>query len=112
MPCWNSSDEVLRYIGPNRSEEVFLDLWAEYQGKALNAYDAANQNVTSSIILWTSTLTNPDRILKYLPSNRYIKKRFKQSDRVFYNTVDMLFKHGSRNPIPFQNSCSNWDINL
>lgn len=73
IPCWNSSEEILNYINSNnRSEEVFLQLWAEYQRKALDAFDLANNNRTSSVILWTSTLTDPKHIELYLPKDRYV----------------------------------------
>ncbi|KAL1493405.1 hypothetical protein ABEB36_011466 [Hypothenemus hampei] len=72
VPCWNSSEEIINYIGSkNRSEEAFLHLWGEFQSKALDAYDVASDS-QKSIILWTSTLTDPKTIEKYLSKNRYV----------------------------------------
>ncbi|XP_050313365.1 chitooligosaccharidolytic beta-N-acetylglucosaminidase [Anthonomus grandis grandis] len=71
-PCWNSTEEIVNYLRGNRSEEAFLNLWAEYQEKALNAFDIANHYKNSSVILWTSSLTDPSHIEQYLPKDRYI----------------------------------------
>ncbi|KAJ8911417.1 hypothetical protein NQ315_005950 [Exocentrus adspersus] len=73
IPCWNSSKEILDYIkGKPTTEETFLDLWGEFQNKSLRAYDAAVGNDKTSIVVWTSHLTDPNVIQKYLPKERYI----------------------------------------
>lgn len=73
IACWNATKEILDYIKDKpRTEETFLDLWGEYQNKSLAAYDAAVGNDKTRIVVWTSHLTEPDVIAKYLPKERYI----------------------------------------
>ncbi|KAL3275102.1 hypothetical protein HHI36_019873 [Cryptolaemus montrouzieri] len=73
IPCWNSTEEILKYIGNKpRSTKTFLDLWSEFQTKALSTYDNAAGHSTSKIILWTSDLTNPEYIEQYLNKSRYV----------------------------------------
>lgn len=55
-----------------RTEKDFLDLWAFFQKRALNNYDIAKGNNKTNVIVWTSHLTNPAYIKKYLPHERYL----------------------------------------
>lgn len=48
----------------------FLDFWSEFQQKATQQFDQQAGNNQSKIILWTSTLTDPNYILNYLDPNR------------------------------------------
>ncbi|KAF7272834.1 hypothetical protein GWI33_014398 [Rhynchophorus ferrugineus] len=72
IPCWNSSSEILKYIGNNRTEERFLDLWAEFQAKALEVFDSVNGGSSASAIVWTSSLTAPGVVENSLPNDRYV----------------------------------------
>lgn len=58
--------------GLGRTTEDFLKLWSEYQGNALEKFDNATGNSKTSVIVWSSYLTEPDVIEKYLPKNRYL----------------------------------------
>lgn len=73
IPCWNSTEEILSYMqskGWGRTIEDFLKLWAEYQEKSLQAYDSLIGNKNTPIILWSSQLTEPEHIEKYLSKDR------------------------------------------
>lgn len=71
IPCWNATTEIINYLGnKSRTEDTFLGLWSEYQQKALNAYDRAVGHQNTSIIVWSSHLTNSSLIQKYLSKNR------------------------------------------
>ncbi|XP_076265275.1 beta-hexosaminidase 2 [Rhynchophorus ferrugineus] len=72
IPCWNSSSEILKYIGNSRTEERFLDLWAEFQAKALEVFDSVNGGSSASAIVWTSSLTAPGVVENSLPNDRYV----------------------------------------
>nr|XP_023013669.1 chitooligosaccharidolytic beta-N-acetylglucosaminidase isoform X1 [Leptinotarsa decemlineata] len=73
IPCWNSTQEIRDYLKDKPlTTETFYDLWAEHQKKALQSFDSAIGHQHSSIVLWTSQLTQPDVIKKYLPKERYI----------------------------------------
>uniref|UniRef100_A0A0V0GD92 beta-N-acetylhexosaminidase n=1 Tax=Triatoma dimidiata TaxID=72491 RepID=A0A0V0GD92_TRIDM len=75
IPCWNSSTEVTDYMttqGIPRTKEGFLTLWADFQKKALEAWDEAVGHNKTKHILWSSQLTEIEHIEKYLDKNRYI----------------------------------------
>lgn len=74
MGCWNNTKEITDYMNTknyNRNTEGFLKLWSEFQSKALKTYDDINDG-KDSVILWSSELTLPENIEKYLPKERYI----------------------------------------
>ncbi|KAK5642308.1 hypothetical protein RI129_008475 [Pyrocoelia pectoralis] len=75
LGCWNSTDEIVNYLaqyGRNRTTEDFLQLWSEYQADALKSYDSVIGHKNTPIIVWSSALTDPNIITRYLPKNRYI----------------------------------------
>lgn len=80
--CWNQTEEIVNYMKEknyDRTTEGFLKLWSEFQEKALSKWDEAT-NGKSSIILWSSELTLPENVEKYLPKNRYIIQTWLPSD--------------------------------
>ncbi|XP_047112583.1 chitooligosaccharidolytic beta-N-acetylglucosaminidase-like [Schistocerca piceifrons] len=73
--CWNSSAEVLEYMSKrrwDRSQDGFLRLWAEFQQAALEALDEARGSSDVPAILWSSHLTRPGNIERFLNSSRYV----------------------------------------
>ncbi|XP_014243323.1 chitooligosaccharidolytic beta-N-acetylglucosaminidase [Cimex lectularius] len=75
LPCWMASDEVLKYMDEHRiprTEDGYMTLWAEFHGKALNAWDRAVGHSHTRPVLWSSQLTSPERITDYLDPKRYI----------------------------------------
>ncbi|GJQ68253.1 hypothetical protein Trydic_g16861 [Trypoxylus dichotomus] len=83
IPCWNASRTILKYMernGKGRSTDDFLWLWARYQEKATTTYINKAKNTDSDMIIWSSALTNPEIIEKYLDSNRYIIQTWVGSD--------------------------------
>lgn len=74
IPCWNTTQEILEYLKEKPlTEETYLDLWGEYQRQALEAYDRAVGHKDTKFLVWTSTLTQPDVIEKYLPKDRLVR---------------------------------------
>lgn len=74
MACWNNTKEITDYMktkGYGLTTKGFLSLWSEFQSKALNAYDSISYD-KDSMILWSSELTLPNDIEKYLSKDRYI----------------------------------------
>lgn len=75
MACWNSTKEIVDYMKTkkyNRDTHGFLQLWSEFQEKALAVWDDITENRNDSIILWSSELTLPENIEEFLPKERYI----------------------------------------
>lgn len=52
-------------------EESYLELWSQFHAKSLSEYDKEAGNYDSDIIVWSSGLTEPDIIEKYLDKRRY-----------------------------------------
>lgn len=74
--CWNSTPEVTNVMesrGMGRSMDDFLQLWANFhneQRKILDGIKGGANNDTT--ILWSSALTNPHLITRYLDKNRFV----------------------------------------
>lgn len=75
MACWNFTAEITDYMKMKkykRDSHGFLQLWSEFQDKALKTWDEVSGGRNDSIILWSSELTAPDVIEEFLPKDRYI----------------------------------------
>lgn len=73
--CWNQTNEITDYMATrnySRTTYGFLQLWSEFQAKALAVWDEISGNKNDSIVLWSSELTSPDKIEQFLPKDRYI----------------------------------------
>jgi len=73
FPCWNSSAEIVDWMatrGQGRTQDDFLQLWADYQSTALRTLDEEVGNSNTPIILWSSHLTEPDIIETFLSKDR------------------------------------------
>ena len=74
FPCWNSSAEIVDWMatrGQGRTQDDFLQLWADYQSTALRTLDEEAGNSNTPIILWSSHLTQPDIIETFLSKDRW-----------------------------------------
>lgn len=72
--CWNSTSEIIDWMKANKkslNEDSYFELWSEFQSKALKTYDNEVGNSKTDIIVWSSGLTNPKIIEKYLDKNRF-----------------------------------------
>ncbi|XP_053681689.1 chitooligosaccharidolytic beta-N-acetylglucosaminidase [Sabethes cyaneus] len=109
--CWNATAEIVDYLrkqGKGREAQDFLDLWGEFQRNVLELWDRARYfQAPSPTVLWSSHLTDPDVIEKYLPKDRYIiqtwvengaelpKKLLKKGYRLIISTKNAwYFDHG------------------
>ncbi|XP_029723474.2 chitooligosaccharidolytic beta-N-acetylglucosaminidase [Aedes albopictus] len=84
--CWNATREVVDYLegqGKSRGEDDFLDLWGEFQANVLRLWDQQRQGLEQlqPTILWSSHLTDPAVIEKYLPKERYVVQTWVESDK-------------------------------
>ncbi|XP_021693811.1 chitooligosaccharidolytic beta-N-acetylglucosaminidase [Aedes aegypti] len=84
--CWNATHEIVEYLaGQNkgRGPDDFLDLWGEFQQNVLELWDRQRQGLEElqSTVLWSSHLTDPVVIEKYLPKERYIVQTWVESDK-------------------------------
>lgn len=104
FPCWNQTEEITDYLQQNGrgvSEADFVRLWSEYQDKILNIWDELKDSRESSVILWTSHLTDPETIETYLDKKRYIIQSWVRSDS---EIPEILLKKGYRMIISTKNA--------
>lgn len=73
LSCWNSTENIVSWMkkkGWGRSEADFMKLWNMFQSQALERLQKHSEKIP--VIMWTSTLTKPEYIEKYLPKDDYI----------------------------------------
>ncbi|CAG0899872.1 unnamed protein product [Cyprideis torosa] len=77
--CWNKTDEetteIINYLEDmqwdRKEQESFIKLWGDvFQKKSFGLLRGLREGITA--IMWTSALTDPVRIEKYLPKEDYI----------------------------------------
>nr|AJO25048.1 beta-N-acetylhexosaminidase [Nilaparvata lugens] len=75
LPCWNSSQEIVDWMQTQslgRTKLDFIKAWAYYQQQLLRVWDAQVGHSKTPIILWSSHLTDPAIIQRYLDKDRYV----------------------------------------
>ncbi|KAL9896426.1 chitooligosaccharidolytic beta-N-acetylglucosaminidase-like isoform 1-T2 [Glossina fuscipes fuscipes] len=73
--CWSDKQSIADWMtGLNWDLENlgFTQLWGNFQMKAMRTVDSVAKNKQVPIILWTSLLTDPAHINRYLNKRRYI----------------------------------------
>ncbi|XP_037893640.1 chitooligosaccharidolytic beta-N-acetylglucosaminidase-like isoform X2 [Glossina fuscipes] len=73
--CWSDKQSIADWMtGLNWDLENlgFTQLWGNFQMKAMRTVDSVAKNKQVPIILWTSLLTDPVHINRYLNKRRYI----------------------------------------
>ncbi|XP_063237810.1 chitooligosaccharidolytic beta-N-acetylglucosaminidase isoform X2 [Bacillus rossius redtenbacheri] len=81
--CWNKSAEVVGWMesrGLGRSQADFLQVWGEFQERALQEFDKAAGHLNNSIVMWSSQLTQPGVIQNYLSKERYVIETWVEAD--------------------------------
>lgn len=89
FPCWNSSEEIveeMKRLGRGVSVEDFLDLWGEFQKRALRMFDSVVGNERTPVVVWSSLMTEPENVAKYLSPNRFVKV-----ESLFYACLCWIF---------------------
>ncbi|XP_058811586.1 chitooligosaccharidolytic beta-N-acetylglucosaminidase [Topomyia yanbarensis] len=103
--CWNATQEIVDYLAKQRKgreQEDFLDLWGEFQSNVLELWDRARfDDAPLSTILWSSHLTDPNVIEKYLSNGRYIIQTWVEGDK---DLPKQLLKKGYRLIISTKNA--------
>uniref|UniRef100_A0A1A9ZNX1 Beta-hexosaminidase n=1 Tax=Glossina pallidipes TaxID=7398 RepID=A0A1A9ZNX1_GLOPL len=75
LTCWKDKSSINDWMTESNwrlDNSDFMHLWGHFQMKAMRTVDAVAKHKQVPIILWTSHLTNPAQINKYLNKNRYI----------------------------------------
>jgi len=87
--CWNSTAEIVEQMhrrGLNTTKDDFLQLWAEFQGKLLKIWDDITKS-SQKVVYWSSELTDPEHIEKYLDKDRYIIQTWVPKDNPITNEL-------------------------
>merc|ERR1712080_69719 len=78
--CWEKEFQIKNWMiaqglesDSSFNNQGYLYLWSVFQEKALKELVKANKGkVSDGVILWTSELTKPDSITKYIDASKYI----------------------------------------
>lgn len=73
--CWNATPEVTSVMesrGMGRRNEDFLQLWAEFHATQARVLNEVKGGRNDSTILWSSALTSPDVIERYLDKTTFV----------------------------------------
>uniref|UniRef100_A0A1A9UTR0 Beta-hexosaminidase n=1 Tax=Glossina austeni TaxID=7395 RepID=A0A1A9UTR0_GLOAU len=92
--CWNSTKSIINWMvgmGWELKTSDFVHLWGHFQMEAMRRVDYVAKQKQVPIILWTSKLTDPAHIEKYLNKKRYFIQIWTRHDDP--QVLDIL-KHG------------------
>lgn len=73
--CWNTTDEITTWMQKNLggvTEKHYLELWGGFLKKSSKKIIEANGNKELPLILWTSKMTAPKYLNKYLDPKKHI----------------------------------------
>ncbi|XP_057323366.1 chitooligosaccharidolytic beta-N-acetylglucosaminidase-like [Microplitis mediator] len=80
--CWNSTPEIttaMQERGMGRTAEDFYQLWSEFHAEQVKLIDEIKEGRIDNVLLWSSALTSPDVIEKYLDKTRFIIQTWVES---------------------------------
>uniref|UniRef100_A0A1A9WD41 Beta-hexosaminidase n=1 Tax=Glossina brevipalpis TaxID=37001 RepID=A0A1A9WD41_9MUSC len=83
LMCWNSTKSITDWMtkmGWQLGVSDFIQLWGHFQTKAMRRVDYVAKQKQVPIILWTSKLTDPAHIDKYLNKDRYFIQIWTRGD--------------------------------
>ncbi|KAF7989910.1 hypothetical protein HCN44_008584 [Aphidius gifuensis] len=89
LPCWNSTEEIVTEMkarGMGTTTDDFFKLWSEFHSKQLGIIDDLKKN-NDSVIIWSSGLTLPDVIDKYLNKSRFVIQTWLESSSTVPNEL-------------------------
>ncbi|XP_034939291.1 chitooligosaccharidolytic beta-N-acetylglucosaminidase isoform X2 [Chelonus insularis] len=102
--CWNTTAEIISALkerGMGREMSDFLQLWGEFHTKQIEILDEIKEGKKDYAILWSSALTAPDEIEKYLDKNRFIIQTWVESSN---ELADELLDRGYKLIISTKNA--------
>lgn len=95
VQCWNTTDEIVDWMRSNNrslTDSAYADLWAEYHGKALRAYDQAAGHADTDVIVWSSGLTDPRTVERRLDKTRYTVQVWSGDGGAIVDLVNLGYK--------------------
>lgn len=93
--CWQSEQKITDWMEQRNisiDEAGFMQLWDHFQSQALERF-RKQRGYDVPIIMWTSTLTKPEYLTKYLPNDTYIIQIWTKGDDP---QIASLLKNGYR----------------
>jgi len=89
--CWNTTKEITDYMmsqGKMRTEKDFMDLWKVFLDKTTEKFVEANNKRQMPLVLWSSHMTFPKYIGKYVDKSKYIIQIWtERSDKTISNLI-------------------------
>ncbi len=96
MNCWNTTSEIISWMekqGKKRTEKDFMDLWKVFLDKTTAKFIEANNNKEKLMMLWTSHMTFPKYLERYLDKSKYIIQVWTgRSDKDIANLINKGFR--------------------
>lgn len=68
------------FRGKNKTTETYLDLWASFHDRAKVQLDAVTGSQKKKIVLWTNSLTESEKVTKYLDPKHFIIQVWTKGD--------------------------------
>eukprot|EP00795_Rhopilema_esculentum_P012281 gene12281-2924_t len=94
--CWNSTEEITKHMedqGKARTEKDFMDLWKVFLDRTTAKFREANKNQDMPLILWSSHMTYPKYIEKYVDKSKYIIQIWSEkSDKTISNLINKGYR--------------------
>ena len=90
IDCWNATPEVTTAMekrGMGRKTEDFLQLWGEFHIAQQKILEEVKGRPDYSTILWTSALTMPGIIERYLNKDKFVIQTWVESDSELPNDL-------------------------
>ncbi|XP_026276517.2 chitooligosaccharidolytic beta-N-acetylglucosaminidase [Frankliniella occidentalis] len=82
--CWNTTESIISWMRQNnasaRTGDDFRKLWDVFQTRALQKLVEANEGKELPVVLWTSGLTAPGKVDRYLDPKKYIIQIWTKGD--------------------------------
>ncbi|KAH0540815.1 chitooligosaccharidolytic beta-N-acetylglucosaminidase [Cotesia glomerata] len=81
--CWNSTPEITAAMqdrGMGKTTDDFFQLWSEFHAEQVKLLDEIKEGRIDHVLLWSSALTSPDVIEKYLDKRRFIIQTWVESN--------------------------------
>eukprot|EP00794_Sanderia_malayensis_P003563 gene3563-4069_t len=92
--CWNTTAEVIKWMqahGKSRNKDDFMDLWNLFLVRAAKKFKSLDKDMP--LILWSSHMTDPGYLEKYLDNKTYIIHLWNKADsKATANILNKGFK--------------------
>lgn len=94
--CWNTTAEItmaMKKRGMGQNLDNFLQLWSEFHANQTKILDRVKTVKQDNLLLWSSALTAPDVIEKYVDKSRFVIQTWVESNsNIPYDLLNRGYK--------------------